>query len=113
VTNIAHHLRGNMALQPCPECAREVSSSAAACPHCGHPVVAAQAVSIPGEPIVTTQATSKDIKIHTLLSVGLGIVGLLMAMSPDPAAQTVGGVLLFVALSWYIGTRITKWWRHA
>ena len=26
-----------MALAPCPECAREVSSQAKACPHCGFP----------------------------------------------------------------------------
>lgn len=26
-----------MSLSPCPECKREVSSAAVACPHCGHP----------------------------------------------------------------------------
>lgn len=27
-----------MALKNCPECEKEVSSEAAACPHCGHPL---------------------------------------------------------------------------
>lgn len=27
-----------MALIQCPDCSRDVSSSAQACPHCGHPV---------------------------------------------------------------------------
>lgn len=30
-----------MALMKCPECAREVSDKAAACPGCGHPIAAA------------------------------------------------------------------------
>ena len=30
-----------MALIPCPECAREVSDRAIACPGCGHPIAAA------------------------------------------------------------------------
>jgi hypothetical protein len=29
-----------MALIPCPECKTEVSSAAAACPKCGHPIAA-------------------------------------------------------------------------
>ena len=29
-----------MALKPCPECKREVSDRAAACPHCGSPMAA-------------------------------------------------------------------------
>jgi hypothetical protein len=27
-----------MALKPCPECGKEVSSVAPNCPHCGHPI---------------------------------------------------------------------------
>ena len=27
-----------MALQPCPECGREISGKARVCPHCGHPL---------------------------------------------------------------------------
>jgi Bacterial PH domain len=41
-----------MALIPCPECARQISTAAAACPHCGFPVASAA----PDGPLVARQA---------------------------------------------------------
>lgn len=35
-----------MALMKCPECAREVSSAAASCPGCGHPITVSATASV-------------------------------------------------------------------
>ena len=42
-----------MALVQCPECGKEVSSAAAACPGCGHPV-------LPAHPIVVSTVVSNQ-----------------------------------------------------
>jgi len=39
-----------MALIPCPECKREISSAAPACPHCGFPNPATAAPPVPAAP---------------------------------------------------------------
>jgi len=48
-----------MALIPCDECKREISSRAAACPHCGCPVVQAAApAQVPSAPVPSTASAS-------------------------------------------------------
>lgn len=49
-----------MALIPCPECKREVSDKAPACPGCGHPIAmaAAQGGSLRGDHVVDMTKTA-------------------------------------------------------
>jgi hypothetical protein len=52
-----------MALIKCPECSNEVSSAAAACPKCGHPIIAPKASDINAEnkpEEKSTESTTKN-----------------------------------------------------
>ena len=52
----------NKMLVPCPECKREISNQATACPHCGCPMKKEQKLDIAGK------AKSEDKKGQTLLN---------------------------------------------
>jgi len=107
-----------MALVECRECGERVSDLAAACPHCGAPVAADGRAA--GTALTTTQATSKQLKVHTLISVLAIIVGLvwfLVAINGEDATKTDGrsvvpAILLFFGLLGYVVTRVRVWWHH-
>jgi len=107
-----------MALVKCGECGARVSSSAAACPHCGAPVAADGRAA--GTALTTTQATSKQLKLHTLISVLaiiVGLVWLLIAASGEDAAKAdrtriIPALLLGLGIVGYFVTRVRIWWHH-
>jgi DNA-directed RNA polymerase subunit RPC12/RpoP len=79
-----------MALMKCSECGKDVSSKAAACPHCGAPVAVA--------PNVTPQVESKkDVGIAILLALLLGPVGLFYS-------SIGGGLFMLVAAAIALAT---------
>jgi len=65
---------------------------------------------------VLVEKTGKKLKAHTLLSVGLllvGIIATLTGSSMDYPAVAVGGVVLIVAgLVWLAVTKARTWWHH-
>jgi hypothetical protein len=109
-----------MALIECPECSREISDKAAACPHCGNPL---HIDTGEGTQLTTTQQTSKTIKTEILISIGLFVVGiavmyvgdLMVAGYPELHQYMVMGGLLMVALGigGYIHSKLKQWWHHA
>lgn len=77
-----------MALIDCPECGREVSSSAAACPVCAYPVAT-------GTPPVPSRAVSRTPipewwKTAASIVVRLGLGGILIAAGGDESEATIG-----------------------
>jgi DNA-directed RNA polymerase subunit RPC12/RpoP len=60
-----------MALILCPECGKEISDKASACPHCGHPIVAATGKK--------SYRTLGGCAIFLILIFGLFIMGLISA----------------------------------
>ena len=72
-----------MSLTTCPDCKREVSSQAAACPHCGYAMTPAAAT--------TTGATERVVYRKRRVSFGNIIMGLLAV------------TLLILAALWYFG----------
>jgi len=90
-----------MALFNCPECGKQISSTAAACPQCGHPVERDGGR-------VTTQQTAQHIKAIQaigLVLVGIGIFGLYNDHNYGVPAAAIGVLL-------YVGARLAAWWRH-
>lgn len=92
-----------MALIPCPDCSRDVSSVAPACPQCGRPIAA-----------TTVEATGKRWKLMEavgVLAICLGVLSfpVLQAwmISTDWMLVPFGGGFAL----WLIA-RIGAWWRH-
>lgn len=90
-----------MALIECPECGREISSSALACPACAYPV----ATGTPSEPVrAVAPAKTRDramlaVQIVARLFVGVMLIGVAVDGTPEDAsiAATIGGILVAVS----------------
>src|SRR5690349_5041831 len=103
-----------MPLIQCPECSRQVSDKAQACPGCGHPI---QTPPAPAEtrgpfgsaPIQTIEATSKPFKLATVAG-GIGIVLGFVFM----ANRSEGLAFIFLAggLLAVVYGRVGAWWHN-
>ena len=89
-----------MALLTCPDCQREVSDKAVACPQCGHPFRA-----VPGQTArrpMHTKAASAAAKAVAFLMI---VAGMLMAMAG--VASTVGVVMMVAGFVGFIAARFS------
>ena len=92
-----------MSLTTCPDCSREVSDEAPACPHCGRPMKAQ-----------TVELTGKEWKAGQLLGCGLmvlGMVGCITSCSGEHVS-TWGIIAFFAGLVVLIVAQIGGWWHH-
>jgi uncharacterized membrane protein YvbJ len=101
-----------MAIIKCPECGTEVSDKAEKCPKCAYPF----SIASPQVQTQVIELTSKRYKLQKLLSIFASIIGLIiMAIASDSGysgTQSLGGLLLFVGIIWYIVIRCKIWWHH-
>ena len=108
---------GGMALIICSDCGNQVSDRASACPQCGAPTgSAAAAVQATGTPLLTTQRTAKRLKLQTVLSVLLTLLGFtvlftVLAVTPEETPVT-GWLLTLIGAVWFLITRLRIWWHH-
>lgn len=77
-----------MALMPCPECKKRISTRAEACPHCGAPITAEQRAK--GERLAPPN--QRRTILACLGLVGIAIVGMWLTgpSSPPPASSQTG-----------------------
>jgi len=111
-----------MALVNCPDCSTSVSDMAPACPKCGRPIgVAAKDVAAAGVPLMTTQETSKRLKVHILISAVLfwgGLLWMFGSMSgrtpgaPPTTGMSVAPLMMVIGFAWYVVTKSRIWWHH-
>jgi uncharacterized membrane protein YvbJ len=106
-----------MSLIKCPECEKEISSKAPACPNCGAPIAADhESIGSGVQHLQTIQETSKKFKVHTLIAVFLIVIGCLFAfIGPDLGRDglTSAGVLMAsIGFVWYLINRFRIWWHH-
>ena len=111
-----------MAMIDCPECDREISDRAAACPNCGTPIADAADTAATGATLTTTQETSKRFKMQILcawlmiIAGGIGLYkgGERMTDGAEPSLMTsaVPVALLAIGGIWYIATKVRIWWHH-
>lgn len=110
-----------MALIKCPECGNDVSDTAQSCPHCGAPIKGSAEAHATGTPITTTQATSKRLKLHQILSLTLFFIGItwlfiainIIADMPDADVNTVTpGLMTLFGGIWFFITKFRMWWHH-
>lgn len=105
-----------MALINCPDCGKEVSENAPACPKCGAPIAGAQESAGSGvAQLQTIQETSKKFKIHSLLAVTVLIIGctiIVVAKNAGSETGPTGPLLVTAGLFWYCVNRFRIWWHH-
>ena len=89
-----------MALINCPDCGKEMSDRAPACPHCGHPNAKA----------VTIEQTGKKWKFLQLFGVIFLLIGIIGIFQDGPVA--IFTLLSAVGLFSYIFGRFGSWWYH-
>lgn len=72
-----------------------------------------------GTPLTTVQETSKRLKLHTLGSVFLLIVGLvwlIIAIQAESGSNnvntTIPAFMVWIGFIWFIVTRFRIWWHH-
>lgn len=105
-----------MALIKCSECGGQVSDKAASCPHCGAPISRAKETSAAGQELTTIQQTSKKLKLHTVLSVLIAVIGIIVLFGDSDAeghGASFGALLAIGGLTWFFVTRIRIWWHHS
>ena len=103
-----------MALISCPECNKDVSSSAPSCPNCGVGIASLRETKAAGASLTTVQETSKKLKLHTLISVLEIVIGVVWLIATPEGGEPSGLAIFFVAggLLWYFVTRFRIWWHH-
>src|SRR5690242_15818053 len=74
-----------MALIKCPECAKDVSDAAAACPHCGHPIRQA-----PPTPAIATAAPERSATTKPSSGAGKGCLTMIGTIA---ALLIFGGIV--------------------
>ncbi len=102
-----------MALIDCPECGRQVSSIAAACPECAYPVAAKATPPAPqqaragGEP-PKERWWKLALSIVARLVLGMGLVG--AGLGEDEPSGVVGGLVIAgsVIPTWY-RSKMMRW----
>ena len=96
-----------MALMKCPECGTEVSSLAASCPKCAAPISQLSAAKAIGQQVITTKRASQLIKEHTLFSIALIVLGLIIAGASggNETMSMVGVVVTLVGIVWFLAAR--------
>lgn len=105
-----------MALVECPECTKQISDQAGACPHCGYALSAPAPAGVAykdGSSYVTNQGTSKSLKLQGLLAAILMGVSFAMLFSNPEQSNPIWSLGVTVGLIWYLVTRVMRWWRHA
>lgn len=96
-----------MPLTRCPECSRDVSTSASSCPHCGHPMA--------GD-VQTTESTGKNWKLQILVSsllIAFGIFSVFcMGAGQNGEHNLLAVASLGIGLAWFLFARVGAWWNH-
>ncbi|WP_404397927.1 zinc ribbon domain-containing protein [Idiomarina loihiensis] len=104
-----------MALINCPECDKKVSSKAATCPNCGVSISPNVEREEHEKKLTTTQLTAKSLKLQGLISLVIVIVGFYIIITGDASDESTSiwpPLITFLALVWWVITRIRIWWNH-
>ncbi|EQC47180.1 zinc ribbon domain-containing protein [Bacteriovorax sp. Seq25_V] len=95
-----------MALINCPECKKEVSDKASACPNCGNPLSSHIQKNHEAEDKITS-STSIEVSENVKKSPwGSKVIGAILCISAIPLALSVnlrlGGVMFFIGFALFI-----------
>ena len=100
-----------MPLITCPDCGKQVSDQAPACPNCGCPIQ----TTVSPEKTQTIEATAKSWKGMQLiggLSICLGVVSCVYLISDPTSSGTTTAIFLILGLILMICGKFGAWWYH-
>ena len=107
-----------MALKPCQECGREVSSRASACPACGCPIGSGRALGTENAP-VTTQRTRKSLKLFSFLFgvtfwLSLFVFIIISSAETEPGSENLRFwfYTMLVSFCGWAFSKMLIWWHH-
>jgi RNA polymerase subunit RPABC4/transcription elongation factor Spt4 len=105
-----------MSLISCPECAREVSDRAVACPHCGNPMSPTAALSMvvraPVERAVRIEATGKRYKALQFVGAGAITLAVVSCAAGTSSSGEWSGFVFLIEAALYAYGRVGAWWNH-
>lgn len=90
-----------MALFPCRECGKQISTQAQACPHCGAPL---------SHSVQTIEQTGKHYKAMKLGAAALFFLGLVLLFGDH---MVLGFCLIIVAAGMGASASMQSWWDHS
>ena len=99
----------------CPSCLEIIPADTISCFNCGanssydrewQPVQSVKFESEMKDDTITTQLTSKTIKLHYLISIGIALLGFVIIPNP------LGIFILSIAAIWLVVTWFIDWWDH-
>ena len=99
----------------CPSCLEIIPADTISCFNCGanslddrewQPVQSVKFESEMKDDTITTQLTSKTIKLHYLISFGIALLGFVIIPNP------LGIFILSIAAIWLVVTWFIDWWDH-
>ena len=106
---LKHGREAIVALVPCQECKREISSAAVACPHCGYPTRSAGRVQI----IEKTGRGWKAIRLLGWLLVTGGVLMLRASRATHAAdARQFGWLIAGAGVACIVTSKAGAWWYH-
>lgn len=94
-----------MALITCPDCQKQVSDQAPACPNCGRPIAAAQPHDKKVQTIEATGKKYKGMQLIGSLLVCLGVISCVYEMNNPTPSSTLTVVLMVVGFLLMIAGR--------
>ena len=102
-----------MALVKCPECSRQVSDQATACPQCAYPIAGGATAGR----VQTIEATGKKWKGLQLISgivLIISIIGIFSSSGTgsDSSDSSIWGLLLLASIIIWLYARFSAWWHH-
>ncbi len=104
-----------MALVSCPECNKEISNLAAACPHCGYPIEKSPTIPSPNK-VTTVELTGKKWKRQQLTAALMIIFGVIFVMIAGSSGTRwliiFSSLLIFFGFILFISSKISAWWHH-
>ena len=102
-----------MALIKCPECERDVSSKATACPHCGYPIERTAQGPRPVQIIEQTGRRWKAVLALGWLLILLGVLLLARQLAADdPRGPALGWWVGVAGVACLATSRAGAWWYH-
>jgi DNA-directed RNA polymerase subunit RPC12/RpoP len=108
--------KNTMALIRCPECDKEISDMATACPNCGAPISAGKKKGNKVR-VDSVQYTSKVIKIQEVLLWIPGLFGGYMfihgLLTKDDDGSFIGVSIMLSVIVYEAILKLVKWWKHA
>ena len=103
-----------MSLIECPDCKKQVSDQAPACPHCGRPIAATPAQGNNVQTIEATGKVWKGIQLIGALMICYGVISCVYnAYDPTPHEPSFMPTILFIGGFFVIVFgKFGAWWHH-